>query len=149
VAFRSAGLSLAGILRVPEGPPARRAAFLVLHGFGSNKDGGAAKAAAELLTGFGYVTLRFDMRGCGASEGERGRVICLEQVEDTRSALEFLLTRPEVDPARIGVLGHSFGAAVAVYAAGVEPRLAACISSGGWGDGESKFRKQHESPEAW
>ena len=27
------------------------------------------------------------MRGCGESEGERGRVICLEQVEDTRSAL--------------------------------------------------------------
>ena len=25
----------------------------------------------------------------------------------------------------------------------------ACISSGGWGHGEKKFRKQHESPEAW
>src|SRR5690606_14302219 len=37
----------------------------------------------------------------------------------------------------------------AVYAAGVDQRIAACISSGGWGDGEKKFRKQHASPEAW
>jgi len=47
------------------------------------------------------------------------------------------------------VIGNSFGAAVAVYTAAVEPQLAACISCGGWGDGLSKFRKQHESPEAW
>jgi dipeptidyl aminopeptidase/acylaminoacyl peptidase len=149
VTFRSAGLTLSGILAVPDGAPARRPAMLVLHGFGSNKSGGASQAAARLMTGLGYVTLRFDMRGCGDSEGERGRVICLEQVDDTKSALSFLMTRPEVDPDRIGVMGHSFGAAVAVYAAGIEPRLAACISSGGWGDGETKFRKQHESPEAW
>jgi pimeloyl-ACP methyl ester carboxylesterase len=54
-----------------------------------------------------------------------------------------------VDPARIAVIGASFGAAVAIYTAGVDPRVAACISSGGWGDGAKKFRKQHESPEAW
>ncbi|HEY6863236.1 MAG TPA: alpha/beta fold hydrolase, partial [Burkholderiales bacterium] len=71
------------------------------------------------------------------------------QVEDTRSALACLAARPEIDPARIAVMGHSFGAAVAVYAAGVDARFAACISTGGWGDGESKFRAQHASPEAW
>src|SRR5437879_8178746 len=59
------------------------------------------------------------------SEGQRGRVICLEQVEDTRHALEFLQTREEVQKDRIAVYGQSFGAAVAVYAAGVEPRIAA------------------------
>jgi dipeptidyl aminopeptidase/acylaminoacyl peptidase len=89
------------------------------------------------------------MRGCGESEGQRGRVICQEQVEDTRNALSFLASRPDVDAERIGVIGNSFGAAVAVYTAGVDPRVAACISCGGWGDGEKKFRKQHESPEAW
>ncbi len=153
ITFESDGLSLAGILRTPEGPPGggggQRPAFLVLHGFGSNKDGGVSKAVAELLTGFGYVTLRFDMRGCGDSQGARGRVICLEQVADTRAARTWLAGRPEIDPARIGVIGNSFGAAVAVYATAVEPQLAACISCGGWGDGASKFRKQHESPEAW
>jgi pimeloyl-ACP methyl ester carboxylesterase len=76
-------------------------------------------------------------------------VICLEQVEDTRHALTFLAKLPGVDPERIGLVGNSFGAAVAVYTAGVDARVAACISCGGWGDGEKKFRKQHESPEAW
>src|SRR5271163_3122587 len=98
VTFVSDGLTLAGILRFPAGRPARRPGFLVLHGFGSNKDGGVAMAAAKLFTALGYVTLRFDMRGCGHSAGERGRVICLEQVEDTRNALAYLMTRPEVDP---------------------------------------------------
>jgi pimeloyl-ACP methyl ester carboxylesterase len=149
ITFESDGLALAGILRVPDGGAGKRPAFLVLHGFGSNKDGGVSKAVAELLSGFGYVTLRFDMRGCGDSQGDRGRVICLEQVADTRAARAWLATRPEIDPGRIGVIGNSFGAAVAVYATAVEPQLAACISCGGWGDGASKFRKQHESPEAW
>src|SRR5262249_56651895 len=102
-----------------------------------------------MLTGFGYAALRFDMRGCGQSEGTRGRVICLEQVEDTRSALGFLAARSEIDPERIGVIGASFGAAVAVYTAGTDHRVAACISAGGWGDGVKKFRKQHELSEAW
>lgn len=120
-----------------------------MHGFGSNKDGGFAKAAATLLTGLGYVVMRFDFRGCGESEGPRGRVICMEQVEDTSSAISFLETLEGVDKTRIGLMGHSFGAAVAVYAAAVDKRVAVCISSGGWGDGEKKFRAQHSSPEAW
>jgi alpha-beta hydrolase superfamily lysophospholipase len=151
VHFTSAGLRLAGILHLPPDatPGARRPAFMVLHGFGSNKDSGVPRTAAELFASLGYVALRFDMRGCGESEGARGRVICLEQVEDTRHALEFLQTREEVQKDRIAVYGQSFGAAVAVYAAGVEPRIAACISTGGWGHGEKKFRKQHASAEAW
>jgi len=150
VHFSSAGLKLAGILHSPANmkPGERRPAFMVLHGFGSYKDSGVPRTAAELFASLGYVALRFDMRGCGESEGARGRVICLEQVEDTRHALEFLQTRGEVTPDRIAVYGQSFGAAVAVYAAGVEPRIAACISTGGWGHGEKKFRKQHPG-EAW
>src|SRR5437868_15031402 len=137
VQFSSDGLKLAGILELPEGLKTgeRRPAFMVLHGFGSNKTSSVPTAAAKLFTSLGYVVLRFDMRGCGESEGQRGRTICLEQVEDTRAALQYLLTREEVRAERIAVFGHSFGAAVAIYSAGVEPRMAACISSGGWGDG--------------
>jgi len=150
VSFESDGLKLAGILHLSDaGPAERRAAFLVLHGFGSNKDGGGGTTVAKMLAGLGYAALRFDFRGCGESEGKRGRVICKEQVKDTRNALSILATRPEIEPKRIGVVGQSFGAAVAVYAAGVDRRVAACISSGGWGDGAKKFRKQHASPRAW
>jgi len=149
VAFPSAGLRLHGIISVPDGAQARRPAFLVLHGFGGNCQSQNVLQPCRVLGEFGYVTLRFDMRGCGKSEGEFGRVICLEQVEDTQNALTFLAAHPSVDPARIAVIGTSFGGAVAVYAGGIDPRLAAVVSNGGWGCGERKFRGQHATPEAW
>ena len=151
VSIPSAGLRLHGVISVPNAPPAqaRRAAFLVLHGFGGNCQSQNVLQPCRVLGEFGYVTLRFDMRGCGKSEGELGRVICLEQVDDTQNALTFLARHPSVDPARIAVIGTSFGGAVAVYTGGVDPRLAAVVSNGGWGHGERKFRGQHSTPEAW
>jgi pimeloyl-ACP methyl ester carboxylesterase len=150
VSIPSAGLRLHGALGTPADlpPSQRRAAFLVLHGFGGNSDSAGVLAPARVLSDFGYVTLRFDMRGFGKSEGEFGRVICLEQVEDLGNALNFLARHPAVDPDRIGVIGSSFGGAVAVYADGINPRIAAVISNGGWGHGERKFRGQHPTPEA-
>src|SRR5438552_14416417 len=151
VTFPSAGLKLSGVVHVPRGlkPSERRAAFLVLHGFGSNKTSSNTMQPTKVLSDLGYVVLRFDMRGCGESEGEFGRVICLEQVEDTRNALTFLAQHPAVDPQRIGLIGSSFGGAVAIYTGGVDERVAAVISNGGWGDGERKFRGQHPTPQAW
>jgi dipeptidyl aminopeptidase/acylaminoacyl peptidase len=151
VTFPSAGLKLSGTVRVPDDVKAgeRRPAFLVLHGFGSNKTSGNVQGPMRVLNSLGYVTLGFDMRGCGESEGERGRLICLEQVEDTRNALTFLQTHPAVHPDRIAVIGSSFGGAVSVYAGGVDARIAAVVSNGGWGDGERKFRGQHKSPGEW
>ena len=151
VSFKSAGLRLHGVIGVPDDLEAseRRAAFLVLHGFGANSESSNVLAPTRVLNQFGYVTLRFDMRGCGKSEGEFGRVICLEQVEDLGNALGFLATHSAVDPDRIGAIGSSFGGAVAVYAGGTNARLAAVISNGGWGHGERKFRGQHRTPQAW
>ena len=151
VTFKSGDLTLAGVVHVPDGMAAgeQRPAFLVLHGFGSNKSSGNAAGPARMFCDWGYVTMRFDMRGCGESDGEFGHIICLDQVADTSAALSYLATRDEVDGGRIGALGSSFGAAVAIYTAGVDERVAAVISSGGWGDGERKFRGQHPGPEAW
>src|SRR5712692_8484611 len=151
VSIPSAGLRLSGVVHLPHGADRheRRAAFLVLHGFGSNKDSQNVLRPCKLLNELGYATLRFDMRGCGESDGERGRVICLEQVEDTRNALTFLAGHPAVEAGRIGAIGSSFGGAVAVYAGGTDERIAAVISNGGWGDGERKFRGQHKSPQEW
>jgi alpha-beta hydrolase superfamily lysophospholipase len=151
VTFVSHGLKLAGVLHIPDemAPGERRPACLVLHGFGSNKSSKAVISPARLLESWGYIALRFDMRGCGESEGPRAHVICKQQVDDTRSAVSYLQSRPEVDPGRIIAAGHSFGAAVSVYAGGVDERIAAVISSGGWGDGTTKFRLQHSQPGAW
>lgn len=151
VTFDSQGLTLSGVLHVPDDmrPGERRPACLVLHGFGSNKGSKVCISPAQLLAQWGYVALRFDMRGCGESEGPKARVICLEQVEDTKSAVTYLMSRLEVDPDRIATAGHSFGAAVSVYAGGIDRRIAAVISSGGWGDGYTKFKLQHSKPGAW
>ena len=151
VSFESAGLRLAGIVRVPEGlaPGERRPAMIVLHGFGSTKEASNVLGPCAVLESLGYVTMRFDMQGCGASEGERGNLICLEQVQNTSDALTFLDAHPAVQPGRVGLIGSSFGAAVAVYTAAVDERVAGIISSGGWGHGERKFRGQHPGEEAW
>ena len=151
ISFTSKGLKLAGTVRVPAGvgPHERRPAFMVLHGFGSNQNSTNVLEPCAMFEKLGYVTLRFDMPGCGESEGEKGLLICLDQVQATSDALTFLAKHPNVEPDRIGAIGSSFGAAVAVYAGGVDKRVAAVISSGGWGDGERKFRGQHPTPEAW
>lgn len=150
IRFPNGELELSGVLHTPDGHHGGPLpCFAVLHGFGSNKEATNVRGPVKMLCDWGYAAFRFDMRGCGESDGEFGRVICLEQVEDTSAAVDLLQSIPEVDPDRIGVLGSSFGAAVAIYTAGVDERLAAVISSGGWGHGERKFRGQHPTSDGW
>ena len=86
ISFHSDGLKIAGLLDMPNDYRAgeRRPAFIVLHGFGGNKDGQGQTVVAQQLARWGYVSLRIDFRGCGDSEGEHGRIICLDQVADTQ-----------------------------------------------------------------
>jgi len=151
ITFKSEGLTLVGAIRVPDGvgPSERRPAFIVLHGFGSNVSAGNVQLPCAMFEKLGYVTMRFDMPGCGESEGEKGLLLCPEQVKATSAALTTLAQNPNVDGACIGVTGSSFGAAVAVYCGGVDKRVATVISTSGWGDGEKKFRGQHPGAEAW
>ena len=151
ISFHSQGLNLAGVLRWPAGFKGgeRRPALVVLHGFGSNKGAENVLGPCAEIEAMGYITLRFDMPGCGDSEGPRGHLICMEQVQATLDAVSFMSAEPSVQTNAIGLIGSSFGAAVAVYAGAVDPRIAGVISSGGWGHGENKFRGQHASPEAW
>jgi pimeloyl-ACP methyl ester carboxylesterase len=102
-----------------------------------------------MLCDWGYAALRFDFRGCGDSGGQKGYVLCMDQVADTRNALTWLAQRPEIDDKRIAVMGHSFGAAVAIHTGGTDERVAAVVSSCGWGNGERKFRGQHPGAENW
>ena len=76
LSFTSEGRKLVGEVRRPEGlrPGERRPAFIVLHGFGSNRNAGNVLKPCAMLDKLGYATLRFDMPGCGESEGESGRM---------------------------------------------------------------------------
>ena len=150
ITFPSGGVSISGTLRVPnltEGE--RRAGFVVLHGFGANQAARNVLAPCDQLDARGYVTLRFDMAGCGESGGERGNLICEEHAQNVLDAWHLLSAHPSVVPGRVGLLGSSFGAAVALYASGISDNIPAVVSSGGWGNGERKFRQQHASEEAW
>jgi fermentation-respiration switch protein FrsA (DUF1100 family) len=147
--FVSEGLRMDALLHRPDNAKGKVPAFIVLNGFGGNKEGSGGRSAARMFTSLGYAVLRYDSRGCGKSEGPRARTVPQEQVIDVKNAVTWLSQQPGIDASRIGVLGQSFGAAVAVYSAGVDTRIGACISFGGWGDGAKKFRRQHASPEAW
>ena len=92
VTIPSAGLRLHGVLGTPEACSLRSGArrFSCCTASAATANLRACIQPTRVLSEFGYVTLRFDMRGCGKSEGEFGRVICLEQVEDLGNALNFL-----------------------------------------------------------
>lgn len=147
----SAGLKLSAVLHLPEGhqPGQKHPAIIVVHGFGASKDAGNVTVPASLYAQWGYIALRVDMRGCGESEGTPGHVLCTDQVEDVRNAISYLAQRPEVMADRIALSGTSFGGAVVLYTAGVDQRVAAVISAGGWGNGERKLEGQHPTPGAW
>jgi uncharacterized protein len=151
VSIRCRDVELAGTIRYPDDlqQGEKRPAFIVMHGFGSTSSAGNVLQPCAILEKLGYVTLRYDQRGCGRSGGQRGHLIRNEQVQDAREALTFLAQQEAVDGARIGMLGSSFGAAISVYTAGVDERVAAVVSASGFGHGARKFRGQHKTPEEW
>jgi uncharacterized protein len=112
VTFSSDGLKLSGVVHGPDDltPGQRRSAIVMMHGFGANKNGGPEWICRQFAQ-WGYVALRFDFRGCGESEGRRGRVIASEEVADARNAVSFMATRPDVDPAGSRSAGRAWAAA--------------------------------------
>lgn len=134
VRFPSDGLSIAGHLRVPEGDgtggplPA-----VVLTGPLSGVKEQVTGTYAERLARAGYVTLTFDHRNFGESEGEpRQHEDPAGKLGDLRDAVSFVVTRPEVDPGRIGACGVCLGGGYALRFAAFEPRVkaAVCIAGG-------------------
>ncbi|HEX8270552.1 MAG TPA: alpha/beta fold hydrolase [Flavobacterium sp.] len=68
---------------------------------------------ADDLTRKGIGVLRVDDRGTGTSEGKYNDTSLDGFVNDTRSAIEYIKTRKEVDKSEIGLLGHSLGGIIA------------------------------------
>jgi dipeptidyl aminopeptidase/acylaminoacyl peptidase len=82
---------------------------------------------AETLAGCGVATLRLDDRGVGASTGDANAATAEDTAADARAALSFLRARPEVDPRRLGLIGHSYGGEIAPMVAAEDPKVAAVV----------------------
>ncbi|MDE2816815.1 MAG: alpha/beta fold hydrolase [Chloroflexota bacterium] len=91
--------------------PQPQGTVLMLHGFGTNHFG-LVHLAYDLLA-HGFQSLLFDFRGHGASEGEV-TTLGLRERRDVIGALQYLRSRGDVDPDRIGVYGVSMGGATAL-----------------------------------
>ncbi len=122
IAYPSRGAQLAGTLTVPSGAGPFPASMLI-SGIGP-QDRDATLAAhkpfwgvADYLTRRGIAVLRVDDRGIGKSEGVAAGQTLEEIAGDVLSGLEFLKRQPAIDPARLGLIGHSEGGMVAPLAA--------------------------------
>jgi alpha/beta superfamily hydrolase len=81
-------------------------------------------AVRDALVDLDWSVLRFNYRGVGNSEGEFGDGVA--EVDDAIGAVQHI--RDEQRDAPIAILGWSFGAAVALRAAGREPEIEACVA---------------------
>ncbi|KAF9349819.1 hypothetical protein BGX26_011925 [Mortierella sp. AD094] len=116
VSFQSDNLKLAGHLYVPESYKKgdKLPAIITVHPFGGVKEQTAGVYASQ-LSDHGFVTLSFDRRHQGASEGTpRQSEDPFGMGEDVKAAVTFLSLQDQVDPTRIGVLGVCAGAVATV-----------------------------------
>lgn len=68
---------------------------------------------ADHLTRKGYIVLRVDDRGIGTSTGQFDKATSADFANDVRAGINYLLSRPEVDKKKIGLIGHSEGGMIA------------------------------------
>jgi dienelactone hydrolase len=107
-------------------PLAARAPGIVLsHGHGRSRL--ELLPHADFLHHAGFAVLAFDYRYRGASGGAAVTMGLREQ-DDLRAAIDYLAARQEVDRARIGVLGMSMGAVVAILVAARDERVRAVVA---------------------
>ena len=139
--FYSEGFRLVGDVFYPEGlkPGAQRAGIVLCHGYTGVKDL-YLPDNARVLNEAGYVVLTFDYKGWGDSEGPRSRLAPYSRVADVQAALTFLGSLPEVDAARLGIYGTSYGGATVVWTAAIDPRVKCVVSVVGIGDGTRWMR---------
>lgn len=130
-----------GILLKREGS-ARRPVVVVLHGTGGSKD--AQMALLKTLAGGGFVAVAIDGRYHGERQAGKGAAryadamlqtyrtgvghpFLYDTVWDLMRLIDYLATRPDVDAARIGVMGFSKGGMETYLAAAVDPRIAVAV----------------------
>ncbi|WP_156230827.1 alpha/beta fold hydrolase [Corynebacterium occultum] len=121
----SQGLKMAGTIDMPDTPPVAYAIFA--HCFTGSRFTPAAARVSKQLTASGIATLRFDFPGLGQSEGEFANTSFSSNVEDIKSAYEWMsqnYAAPQL------LIGHSLGGAASLKAATELPRLKAVATIG-------------------
>ncbi|MBJ7470499.1 MAG: alpha/beta hydrolase, partial [Solirubrobacteraceae bacterium] len=137
VQFASGATHCAGDLYLPAGdPPAAGHPIVILgHGLGATRDMGL-QAYAERFAAAGFAALTFDYRSFGESGGEPRQVLSIgRQHEDWRAAIAYAAALPEIDGARVGIWGSSFGGGHVLHLAAHGAPVAAVISQCPFTDG--------------
>lgn len=153
IKFRNeqAGITLAGTLTLPKEGNKFPAVVLLTGSGPQNRDEEIMGhkpflVIADHLTRNGIAVLRFDDRGTGQSEGNFQTATGADFAADAEAALKYLQSRKEVDPQKIGLLGHSEGGTVAFTVAAKKNGPAFIISLAGTGiKGDSLMLKQAEA----
>jgi alpha-beta hydrolase superfamily lysophospholipase len=114
------GDELVGELFLPEGT-APQPVLIVCHGAGEFKEN--YFEMCRTLAERGVASLALDMHGHGESAGQRYYVEMRQWVADIQAAVDYVLTRPELDGSRIGAFGLSSGGTAVLEAGVVEPRI--------------------------
>lgn len=112
------GLELAGTITIPKDAKACPAVVMITGSGAQDRDetifGHKPFAViADYLTRNGIAVLRVDDRGVGGSEGSVSSSTSLDFVSDVLAGVEFLKDRKEIDPKKIGLIGHSEGGLIA------------------------------------
>ncbi len=119
ITLLNGGQKMFGVIHRPVGVK-RAPAVLMCHGFAGTKVGRFRiyVRLAEALARRGIASMRIDFRGCGDSEGAFQHTTLSGQVEDAMLALKWLGEDEDIDISRLGVMGRSLGAPVALLTSG-------------------------------
>lgn len=122
---------LAAALLLPETAVAAPA-VVVVHGSGSSDRTNVwARAIADLFVKRGFVVLLPDKRGSGLSGGDWQRAGFDELASDALAGVDYLKSRKEINPQRIGLVGLSQGGWIVPLAAVRRPDVAFVINLSG------------------
>ena len=142
-AFYSEGSRLKATLYYPDGGAGPNGRALVVNSGYQGFNEFYPKMFAERMTERGYICLGFDYRGMADSEGEKGRVLIEEQVQDVRNAVTFLRGQEDVDARQVGLVGWGMGAANVVLAGVKDQRVAGVAALNGFYDGARWLKSIH------
>lgn len=89
------------------------------------------------------ASLRFDFLGCGDSQGNFEDLTVTKQIENLRSAIDFLENVDGINMRRIGLLGWSRGSAICILTAAKDKRIRCGVSWAGEADFRETWAKQY------